>query len=91
MVCPSEVAKDPFNELLSLCYLSGQELNFHSDNETGLGSVIASLSLGEAATMHFRATPGPGKSDHSWGALSVELHHVRGNRKSYSHPTNIGL
>ncbi|POV95969.1 hypothetical protein PSHT_15377 [Puccinia striiformis] len=43
-----------FNELLSCFYLAGSGMNFHSDNEHGLGSVVGSLSLGSAALMSFK-------------------------------------
>ncbi|KAL4078381.1 hypothetical protein V8B97DRAFT_1865931 [Scleroderma yunnanense] len=44
----------PFNEVLSAAYLERQKMSFHSDGEKGLGPIIASLSLGSAALMHFR-------------------------------------
>ncbi|KAG8716286.1 hypothetical protein FRC08_009665 [Ceratobasidium sp. 394] len=43
-----------FNELLSVAYAEGQEMNFHSDDEPGLGSVVAGLTLGSSAEMMFR-------------------------------------
>ncbi|KAG8742833.1 hypothetical protein FRC10_000879 [Ceratobasidium sp. 414] len=43
-----------FNELLSVAYAEGQEMNFHSDDEPGLGSVVAGLTLGSSAEMVFR-------------------------------------
>ncbi|KAI9509424.1 hypothetical protein F5148DRAFT_761013 [Russula earlei] len=44
----------PFNEVLSAAYMEKQKMTFHSDSERGLGPVVASLSLGSAAEMHFR-------------------------------------
>ncbi|THH15639.1 hypothetical protein EW146_g4864 [Bondarzewia mesenterica] len=43
-----------FNEILSAAYMEKQSMSFHSDSERGLGPVVASLSLGSAALMHFR-------------------------------------
>ena len=50
---------------------------FHSDSEPGLGPVVASLSLGSAAIMHFRLharyrKDGEGKEN----ALTLTLRHV---------------
>ncbi|KAJ7250731.1 hypothetical protein C8J57DRAFT_1239113 [Mycena rebaudengoi] len=39
-----------FNEVLSAAYLQGQKMAFHSDNEPGLGPIVAALSMG---TIHF--------------------------------------
>ncbi|KAF9227346.1 hypothetical protein BS17DRAFT_775348 [Gyrodon lividus] len=44
----------PFNEILSAAYMERQKMSFHSDSEKGLGPIVASLSLGSAALMHFR-------------------------------------
>ncbi|KAI0949242.1 hypothetical protein AcW1_008912 [Taiwanofungus camphoratus] len=44
----------PFNEVLSASYMEKQKMAFHSDSERGLGPVVASLSLGSSAYMHFR-------------------------------------
>ncbi|KNE99261.1 hypothetical protein PSTG_07567 [Puccinia striiformis f. sp. tritici PST-78] len=49
-----ELLPEDFNELLSCFYLAGSGMNFHSDNEHGLGSVVGSLSLGSAALMSFK-------------------------------------
>ncbi|PCH43386.1 hypothetical protein WOLCODRAFT_164397 [Wolfiporia cocos MD-104 SS10] len=46
--------KPGFNEVLSAAYMEKQKMAFHSDSERGLGPVVASLSLGSAAYMHFR-------------------------------------
>ncbi|KAG0143749.1 hypothetical protein CROQUDRAFT_48392 [Cronartium quercuum f. sp. fusiforme G11] len=43
-----------FNEVLTCCYLPKTGMNFHADDEPGLGPVVASLSLGSAALMSFR-------------------------------------
>jgi len=43
-----------FNEVLSAAYMEKQTMAFHSDSERGLEPVVASLSLGSAAYMHFR-------------------------------------
>ncbi|KAI0066145.1 hypothetical protein BV25DRAFT_1797181 [Artomyces pyxidatus] len=45
---------EPFNEVLSAAYMEKQRMAFHSDSEKGLGPVVASLSLGSIAYMHFR-------------------------------------
>ncbi|KAG9316630.1 hypothetical protein JVU11DRAFT_2684 [Chiua virens] len=44
----------PYNEILSAAYMERQKMSFHSDSEKGLGPIVASLSLGSAALMHFR-------------------------------------
>lgn len=53
---------------------------FHSDSEKGLGPIVASLSLGSAALMHFRphvtADNPKNKSVH---ALTLALRHVSVN------------
>ncbi|KDR75145.1 hypothetical protein GALMADRAFT_122759 [Galerina marginata CBS 339.88] len=43
-----------FNEVLSAAYMERQKMAFHSDNEVGLGPLVAGLSLGSPALMHFR-------------------------------------
>lgn len=43
-----------FNELLTFGYFKGQKINFHDDGEKGLGETVATLSLGNSATMSFR-------------------------------------
>ncbi|KAF4599529.1 hypothetical protein EYR40_006623 [Pleurotus pulmonarius] len=43
-----------FNEVLSCAYMCKQKMAFHSDAEKGLGPVVAGLSLGAPALMHFR-------------------------------------
>lgn len=67
----------PFNEALSICYLEGMKMQYHSDAESGLGDVVASLSLGSAAIMDFR--PYYGSRSHGKRQLRLELRHVSGN------------
>lgn len=43
-----------FNEELVFAYLEDQKIKYHDDGEKGLGSRIATLSLGAAATMSLR-------------------------------------
>ncbi|KAJ7648702.1 hypothetical protein DFH06DRAFT_1209378 [Mycena polygramma] len=43
-----------FNEVLSAAYMEQQKMAFHSDSEVGLGPVVAGLSMGSPALMHFR-------------------------------------
>ncbi|KAI8833581.1 hypothetical protein BJ741DRAFT_611479 [Chytriomyces cf. hyalinus JEL632] len=43
-----------FNEYLILGYLNGQKMNFHSDDEPGLGASVVSWSFGSEAEMWFR-------------------------------------
>ncbi|KAK2464305.1 hypothetical protein APHAL10511_003762 [Amanita phalloides] len=43
-----------FNEVLSAAYMERQRMSFHSDSEPGLGPLVAGLSLGSPALMHFR-------------------------------------
>ncbi|EAU91450.2 hypothetical protein CC1G_01939 [Coprinopsis cinerea okayama7 len=43
-----------FNEVLTAAYMESQKMAFHSDDEKGLGPVVAGLSLGSPALMHFR-------------------------------------
>jgi hypothetical protein len=51
---------------------------FHSDSEPGLGSVVASLSLGAPALMHFRLLKKYEDSEKPRRiALSLVLRHVR--------------
>ncbi|KAJ3031985.1 UNVERIFIED_CONTAM: hypothetical protein HDU68_009086 [Siphonaria sp. JEL0065] len=45
------------NELLILGYLKGQKMNFHSDDENGLGPTVVSWSFGSSAEMCFRERP----------------------------------
>lgn len=55
---------------------------FHSDSEKELGPIVASLSLGSAALMHFRLhvnTEDPGSK--STLALTLVLRHVSGNNR----------
>jgi alkylated DNA repair dioxygenase AlkB len=48
-----ELSKE-MNEIYPVKYVESQRMNFHDDGEPGLGPVVASLSLGVAATMKFR-------------------------------------
>jgi len=51
---------------------------FHSDNEVGLGPLVAGLSLGSPALMHFRLHPKFDPERTKKGILlSVVLRHVR--------------
>ncbi|KAJ3724864.1 hypothetical protein C8R42DRAFT_463116 [Lentinula raphanica] len=43
-----------FNEVLSAAYMEKQKMSFHTDDEKGLGPVVAGLSLGSPALMYFR-------------------------------------
>jgi hypothetical protein len=52
--------KADFNEVLSAAYMQEQKMAYHSDAEVGLGPVVAGLSLGAPAEMHFRVHV-PGK------------------------------
>ncbi|KAG8690287.1 hypothetical protein FRC11_012597, partial [Ceratobasidium sp. 423] len=54
-LCEPALGKEvKFNEVLSIAYAEGQEMNFHSDDEPGLGPVVAGLTLGSHAEMLFR-------------------------------------
>ncbi|CAE6435471.1 unnamed protein product [Rhizoctonia solani] len=54
-LCEPALGKEvKFNEVLSVAYAEGQEMNFHSDDEPGLGPVVAGLTLGSHAEMLFR-------------------------------------
>ncbi|KAF9464938.1 hypothetical protein BDZ94DRAFT_1189835 [Collybia nuda] len=48
-----------FNEVLSAAYMEGQKMAFHSDAEPGLGPLVAGLSLGSSAFIHFRPRSTP--------------------------------
>ncbi|KAF8844298.1 hypothetical protein BDN67DRAFT_963043 [Paxillus ammoniavirescens] len=69
----------PFNEVLSAAYMERQKMAFHSDSEKGLGPIVASLSLGSAALMHFRphaiAQAGQGPKPQCTTALTLVLRH----------------
>lgn len=52
------LAPQLFNEILSVAYFEGQQMGYHDDGETGVSSVVASLSLGSPATMKFRPKRG---------------------------------
>ncbi|KAJ7698116.1 hypothetical protein B0H17DRAFT_1051168 [Mycena rosella] len=65
-----------FNEVLSAAYMEQQKMAFHSDSERGLGPVVAGLSMGSPALMHFRLlskyTP---RSEQRSNAMTVVLRH----------------
>ena len=50
-----------FNQVLSVAYMEGMGMNYHSDGEDGLNDTVASLSLGSPAKMSFRLRNRPGK------------------------------
>jgi hypothetical protein len=53
---------------------------FHSDSERGLGPIVASLSLGSAAVMHFRVHADVRQEGEGTGnALTLTLRHVSCN------------
>ncbi|KAJ6632368.1 hypothetical protein B0H10DRAFT_13553 [Mycena sp. CBHHK59/15] len=54
----------------------GRSAQFHSDDEKGLGPVVASLSLGSSAVMRFRPTEPPEGKAHGSQVLSMLLKHV---------------
>lgn len=65
-----------FNEVLSAAYMEKQKMAFHSDSERGLGPVVASLSLGCVAEMHFRLHSKYTVSEgHRKVAMSLVLRH----------------
>ncbi|KAI9442321.1 hypothetical protein H4582DRAFT_1927728 [Lactarius indigo] len=68
--------REDFNEVLSAAYMEKQRMAFHSDSERGLGPVVASLSLGCVAEMHFRLHSKYTVSDgHRKVAMSLILRH----------------
>ncbi|KAJ7934742.1 hypothetical protein B0H13DRAFT_2305518 [Mycena leptocephala] len=64
----------PFNEVLSVAYLETHSMAFHSDNEEGLGPVVAGLSPGSPAVLTFRPTAKPKEGQHR-AELFLVLHH----------------
>ncbi|KAA1473949.1 hypothetical protein DENSPDRAFT_780878 [Dentipellis sp. KUC8613] len=68
-----------FNEVLSAAYMEQQRMAFHSDAERGLGEVVAGLSLGSTALMHFRLhsqfVPHNDKKTNRNTVLTVALRH----------------
>lgn len=46
--------QEKFNELYLVAYLQDQSMSYHDDGEKGLGSTVATLSLGGRAEMNFR-------------------------------------
>ncbi|TFK44332.1 hypothetical protein BDQ12DRAFT_730402 [Crucibulum laeve] len=91
-----------FNEVLSAAYMERQKMAFHSDDEIGLGPLVAGLSLGSPALMHFRLNP---KHDphqrHKGVAITFVLRHGdilvmdgAGVQEFYEHtviPTNFRI
>ncbi|KAF7305098.1 2OG-FeII-Oxy-2 domain-containing protein [Mycena kentingensis (nom. inval.)] len=74
----AEALSEPvfFNEILSAAYMEQQEMNFHTDSEPGLGPVVAGLSMGSPALMHFRLANKLVPSDMTRKiSLSVVLRH----------------
>lgn len=68
--------KSQFNEVLTAAYLAHQKMSFHSDDEKGLGPIVASLSLGSPAVMHFRHhTSGAGQNQPNEIVMSLILRH----------------
>ena len=59
-------------------FFSCLAIKFHSDSERGLGPLVASLSLGSPALMHFRHKSTQGT------ALTLILRHVRTSNTSSS-------
>lgn len=64
-----------FNEILSVAYLEKQKMSYHTDNEKGLGPIIASLSLGSTALMHFRLRNPTTSKKHHPKSLTLVLNH----------------
>ncbi|KAJ7776586.1 hypothetical protein DFH07DRAFT_1056657 [Mycena maculata] len=64
-----------FNEILSVLYLREQRMAYHSDNEKGLGPIVAGLSLGAPAQMHFRFAGKPPIGQQRRRELSLYLQH----------------
>ncbi|KAJ7429975.1 hypothetical protein B0H11DRAFT_2399335 [Mycena galericulata] len=65
-----------FNEVLSVAYLDkNQKMAYHSDDEMGLGPVVAGLSLGAPALMHFRPVVKPTAGRQHGRVLSILLQH----------------
>lgn len=63
-------------------------MQFHSDSERGLGPIVAGLSLGSPALMHFRlhAKHDP---DRKGNAMSVVLRHVIFHIRYFLLPLNL--
>ncbi|KAJ7905907.1 2OG-Fe(II) oxygenase superfamily-domain-containing protein [Mycena leptocephala] len=65
-----------FNEVLSAAYMEQQKMAFHSDSEKGLGPVVAGLSMGSPALMHFRLlTKYVSRTEQRANAMTVVLRH----------------
>ncbi|KAJ7486476.1 hypothetical protein FB451DRAFT_1026883 [Mycena latifolia] len=71
-------APHKFNEVLSAAYMEQQKKwsSFHRDSERGLGPVVAGLSMGSPALMHFRLlskyTP---RDEQRANAMTVVIRH----------------
>jgi hypothetical protein len=61
-----------FNELYLVGYLQNQSMNYHDDGESGLGSTVATLSLGCRAEMGFRP-----KFQHYHGLREITRNHQK--------------
>jgi len=96
--------RSEFNEVLSAAYMERQKMAFHSDSERGLGPLVAGLSLGAPALMHFRIHHKYLREDdmeRKTIALTVVLRHGDilvmdgpGVQESYEHtvvPTNFRI
>ncbi|KAJ7103828.1 hypothetical protein C8R44DRAFT_808235 [Mycena epipterygia] len=65
-----------FNEVLSAAYMEQQKMAFHSDSERGLGPVVAGLSMGSPALMHFRLlSKYASRTEQRANAMTVVLRH----------------
>ncbi|KAJ6513520.1 hypothetical protein DFH09DRAFT_941340 [Mycena vulgaris] len=65
-----------FNEVLSAGYMEQQKMAFHSDSENGLGPVVAGLSMGSPALMHFRLlSKYAPRNEQRANAMTVVLRH----------------
>jgi hypothetical protein len=70
-----------------LNFIKVYNVQFHSDSERGLGPVIASLSLGSPALMHFRlrAKYEPNRDENRKIAFTLVLRHVSSQSDPRSH------
>ncbi|KAH6913886.1 hypothetical protein BKA70DRAFT_1557921 [Coprinopsis sp. MPI-PUGE-AT-0042] len=91
-----------FNEVLTAAYMEKQKMAFHSDDEKGLGPLVAGLSLGSPAFMHFKLMKKYSKNgDHKRILASFILRHGdvmvmegAGVQEYYEHtvvPTNFRI
>ncbi|KZS98688.1 hypothetical protein SISNIDRAFT_448982 [Sistotremastrum niveocremeum HHB9708] len=86
-----------FNEILTAAYMEDQKMMFHSDDEPGLGPIVASISMGSRARMEFR---GKQKIGGKKKVLSFDIDHgdvvvmTRGIQETYQHavfPTGLRI